>query len=179
LFYCVSSAFTVRLPYTYSRIFLLHQALNYTIADAGIFIPSEDLASSPEQFNFLLGGIARVPLGTPLKELAVETFAPFFNRVFHTGRKDYEITPYVIEVNIKDFQITQGFDTYLVIRCQISTEDDIVFFDEFSGSGKGTAAAGLFDDKDKARDQIRKSAEAAFIEAFESMQKAFIAESGL
>jgi len=143
-------------------------------ADAGIFISSEDLAFAHEQFNFLLGGKARVPLGTPLKEMALETFAPFFNKVLYIGRKDYEVTPYVIEVNIKDFQITQGFDTYLVIRCQVSTEDDIVFFDEFAGSGKGTAAAGLFDDKGIARDQIRKSAEAAFIEAFENMQRAFI-----
>ena len=141
-------------------------------SDAAIFIPSEDLTGEYEKFNILLGNKVRIPFGTPLKELTQETFAPLFNRVYYTGRRDYEITPYIIEVSISDFEVTTGYDTHLVIKCSVSTSDEVMFSDEFRGSGKGSIIT-IGDDRFK-QDQIRRSAENAFIEAFQNMQRAFI-----
>ena len=144
--------------------------------DAGLFISSEDLTNKHEKFNFLVGRNVTIPLGTPLKEIAIETFAPFYRKVIYVGRKDYEVTPHIVEISMFDFDVTSGLDTHLAIKCVVTTKDKIIFSDVFKGSGSGTAATGLLDDKRHAEEQIRKSAEEAFAEAFEKMQVAFSTE---
>ncbi|MCP4727481.1 MAG: hypothetical protein GY863_20755 [bacterium] len=141
--------------------------------DAGIYIPPEDLTFEHKKFNFLMGENVRVPLGTPLKDLSQETFAPFFRRVFYLGAKNFDAAENIIELSIVEFRVTEGLDSHLVLKCEVSEEDRIIFSEVFKGSGKGYAAAGFLDNKSWAREQIRKSAEAAFIEAFSKIQTAF------
>ncbi len=150
-----------------------HRSAKTIDSDAGIYIPPEDLTFAHEKFNFLIGGNIRVPLGTPLKELSQEAFAPFYNRVYYIGKKDYSAAESIIELNIVEFRVTEGLDSHLILKCEISENNNVIFSDVFKGSGKGNAAAGFLDDKRYAEDQIRKSAEDAFIEAFSNLQTAF------
>jgi len=142
--------------------------------DAGIYIPADDLIYEYEKFNLLAGRTFKIPLGTPLKELTQETFAPLFRKVYYVGKKDYEAAPNIIEINVIEFEVTPGFDTHLLLKCQATTEDGIIFSEVFRGSGSGSFLIGMMDDKRQAKEQIRKSAETAFRQAFQEMQIAFV-----
>ncbi len=139
--------------------------------EAGVYISPLDLSSIHTHSSFF-GGNIRVPLGTPLKDCAQEAFAPFFKRVFFIGIKDFTAAQYIIEVSLANYEVTGGLDTHLTIMCSISTSGRKIFAGDFIGDGSGTAAAGLLGAA-LAREQIRKSTEEAFVDAFSKAQTKF------
>ncbi len=144
-------------------------------SDAGIMISLMDLEREYTGSPFL-GGDIRVPLVTPFQDLAQETFIPFLNRIFIVSNRDHSITPYIIELEISSFKVTGGLDTHLTIACTISDVDNTLFSNNYVGSGVGRAWAGFFGglfNKNWGQEQIRKSAEEAFTQAFKVMQKDF------
>ncbi len=141
-------------------------------SDAGIIISLMDFEREYTGFPFW-GGEIRVPLVTPFQDLAQETFIPFFNRIFIVSNRDYSITPYIIEIVISSFKVTGGLDTHLAIACTVSDIDNTIFSNNYDGSGVGRAWAGFFGglfNKNWGQEQIRKSAEEAFIQAFKALQ---------
>ncbi|MFC1562634.1 hypothetical protein ACFL4Z_01125 [candidate division KSB1 bacterium] len=139
--------------------------------EAGVYISPLDL-SGIHTDNLFFGGYIRVPLGTPLKDCAQEAFAPFFRRVFLIGTKDFKAAQYIIEVSLANYEVTGGLDTHLTIMCSISTSERKIFAGDFIGDGSGTAAAGLLGES-LGREQIRKSTEEAFVDAFRKAQTKF------
>jgi len=139
--------------------------------DAGIYIIPADLTMDYSK-NSLLSGNIRMPLGTTLRDLSYETFSSFFSRVFYIGNKLNPGAPFIIEIGLGTFEVTFGLDTHLTIICTVTENDIPIFANNFEGSGSGTAAARLLGEN-MAREQIRKSAEEAFIDAFKKIQIAF------
>ena len=140
-------------------------------ADAGIYIIPADLTKEYSK-NSLLSGKIRMPLGTPLRDLSQETFSSFFSRVFYIGNKLNPRTPFIIEIGLGTFEVTFGLDTHLTIICTVTENEIPIFARKFEGSGSGTAWARLLGEK-LAGEQIRKSAEEAFKDAFKKIQIAF------
>ncbi|MFH1069947.1 MAG: hypothetical protein V1794_10055 [Candidatus Glassbacteria bacterium] len=139
--------------------------------EAGIYISPNELQKVHKQSSFF-GGKIRVPLGSPLKESTQESFAPFFKRVFFVGSSDPTMAPFIIETRLVDFSVTGGLDTRLTIECKVNKEGQTVFLGNFEGRGSGTAAAG-FVAAAFAREEIVKSAESAFKDAFLKIQNSF------
>lgn len=138
--------------------------------EAGIYISPLDLSKVHTQSS-ILGGEIRVPLGSPLKDCSQESFSTFFKRVFFTNTNDSKTAEYIVEVSLSNFNVTGGLDTHLTIMCSISKSGTKIFSGDFQGSGSGTAAAGFLGEA-LAREQIRKSCEEAFIDAFKKAQTA-------
>lgn len=164
LFSCAS---TVHIQPHATPISTTHQSEE----EAAIYISPTDLSKVHSQSLFF-GGDIKMPLGTPLKELSQEAFSPFFRRIFFSGSNSPNVAPYVIEVGLGNFDVTQGLDTHLTINCKVNKKGESIFVGDFEGKGSGTAAAGLLGES-LAREQIRKSAEAAFIDAFKKVQTAY------
>jgi hypothetical protein len=130
-------------------------------SDAEIVISLMDLEREYTGSPFW-GGDIRVPLVTPFQDLAQETFIPFFNRIFIVSNRDYSTTPYMIEIEISSFKVTGGLDTHLKIACTVSDNENVIFSNDYDGSGVGRAWAGFFGglfNKNWGQEQMRNSAE--------------------
>lgn len=136
--------------------------------EAGIYISPLDLSKTYIK-DSTFGGKIRMPLGSPLKECAQEAFSPFFKRVYFVGSKSFSDSSYIIEVGLTNYELTEGLDTHLTLSCTISTSEKIVFSGDFSGDGIGSAGKSFFNE-DWAREEMRKSTEEAFIQAFKKAQ---------
>jgi hypothetical protein len=138
--------------------------------DAGVYISPLDSLRSYTKKSFFGGNII-IPLGASLRICAQEAFAPYFKRVFFIGSKDYRSAQYIIEVSIVSYEVTGGLDTHLNIKCSITSSEKIIFSGYFAGNGSGSAGFGsLGPGGILARDEIRKSTEEAFIDAFRKAQ---------
>ncbi len=170
LFCCLSFTSCARTVYIQPHVAPI--ALIKPVGDeAGIYISPADLKKIHTQSSFF-GGNIRVPLGTALKNASQEAFAPFFKRIFYVGTNDPTVSPYIIEVGMSSFNVTGGLDTRLGITCKVSNNGKTIFSGDFEGRGSGTAAAGFLSEA-LAREQIVKSAEEAFENAFIKVQQSF------
>jgi hypothetical protein len=136
---------------------------------AGIYIPNSTLNMEYETRTFF-GGKTLITLGTAVKDLSQETFAPFYRRTFYQARRDYVDIDHLIEVSIDNFKMTEGLDSHVKISIAISDEELTIWSGSFEGKGSGTAAAGLGDSA-AARSQLSMSASAAFLDAFEKARE--------
>jgi len=138
---------------------------------AAMYIPTSTLNMEYETSTFF-GGKTIMPLGTAVKELSQEAFAPFYRRLFYQARRDYTDIDHLIEVSIDSFKMTEGLDSHVVISVSISDSEESIWSGSFEGKGSGKAAAGLLAGS-LARSQLNKSASAAFVDAFTKAREAY------
>lgn len=138
---------------------------------AGLYISSAQLGQTYTTYTFF-GGKMNIPLGTPLKDLAYETFLPFYREVTILPLRSFENVDHIIEVSIDKFNITEGLDAKATASCIVTDKNGVIFSGSWLGEGKGTATAGLLSDS-LAREQIRKASEEALTQAFQQMRGAF------
>ena len=136
---------------------------------AGVFIPSDLLTLQYEKYSMMGGGII-IPLGSPVRDLALETFLPFYDQVTQIADKDYEGIDHLIEVNLDNFEVTGGLDTIATISCTISDNEGQIFSGSWEGKG---SSAGFWADS-LAREEIRKSSSEALTQAFLMLRAAYI-----
>jgi len=139
---------------------------------AVIFIPSDVLAKEYTSHSFFGGNII-IPLGSPVRDLTLETFLPFYDQVTSISAKNYEGTGHLIEVDIVNFEVDQGLDVRATISCIISDIEGQIFSGSWVGEGEGEAAAGFFSGS-MAREQVRKSSNKALLQAFTMLREAYI-----
>ena len=139
---------------------------------AGVFIPSYVLTREFKTHSFFGGNII-VPLGSPVRDLSMEAFMPFYDQVTLVAAKNYEVIDHLIEVSLDDFDVTTGLDAKATITCIISDPEGEIFAGSWEGKGKGTAAAGLLESS-LAREQIRKAGNEALTQAFQMMREDYI-----
>jgi hypothetical protein len=151
---------------------IMYQAtLSFIDDEAGVYISPVDLAKVYQK-STLWGGDIRIPIGSPLRDTAQQSFLPFFKRLHLVGSNSPEAAPYVVEIGLSEFEVTFGLDTRINITCSVSKGGESIFTGSFEGRGSGIQAAGLLGES-SGQEEIRKSAEKAFQDAFQKAQVAF------